>query len=116
MRALQKLPGLYRLKKSFYDTLDYRMSYFSHIVIDLAVSTAFYYSIMWMMREGWSYHRNLLPLLFSNSGVNSLASHKNHCKCCRTAATVFLRPYPRRLESLIFCRCHYKGSTFFSVI
>ena len=44
MRALQKLPGLNRLKKSFYDTLDYRMSYFSHIVIDLAVSTAFYWS------------------------------------------------------------------------
>ena len=29
--------------------------------------------------------------------------------------TVF-RPYPRRLESLTICRCHYKGSTFFSVI
>ena len=26
------------------------------------------------------------------------------------------RPYPRRLESLIICRCHYKDSTFSSVI
>ena len=26
------------------------------------------------------------------------------------------RPYPKRLESLTVCRCHYKGSTFSSVI
>ena len=26
------------------------------------------------------------------------------------------RPYPRTLESLTVCRCHYKGSTFSSVI
>ena len=31
------------------------------------------------------------------------------------SATIF-GPYPRRLESLTVCRCHYKGSTFFSVI
>ena len=36
-------------------------------------------------------------------------------KCCETGSTVF-RPYPRRLESLTVRRCHYKGSTFFSVI
>ena len=36
-------------------------------------------------------------------------------KCCETGTTVF-RPYPRRLESLTVRRCHYKGSTFFSVI
>ena len=36
-------------------------------------------------------------------------------KCCETGPTVF-RPYPWRLESLTVCRCHYTGSTFFSVI
>ena len=39
----------------------------------------------------------------------------NQWKCCEAGPTVF-RPYPRRLESLIICRCHYKGSNFFSVI
>ena len=38
------------------------------------------------------------------------------CKCCETGPTVFFVLIPRRLESLTVCWCHYKGSTFFSVI
>ena len=66
--------------------------------------------------QGWPHHRGLWPLLFSNSDVGSFTSHQtNHWKCCETGPTVF-HCYPRRLESLTICRCHYKGSTFFSVI
>ena len=61
-----------------------------------------------VMSEGWPQHRGLCPLLFSNSGVGSFTSHKNQI-------SVSARPYPRKLESLTVCRCHYKGSTFFSV-
>ena len=57
------------------------------------------------------------PLLFLNNGVGSFTSHKNQISvsAVRRDLTVF-RPYPRRLESLTVCRCHYEGSTFFSVI
>ena len=67
-------------------------------------------------RKGWPHHRGLRPLLFSNCYVGSFTSHKKKSvKCCEMGPTVF-RPYQRRLESLTICRCHYKGSTFFSVI
>ena len=55
------------------------------------------------------------PTLYEQC-VGSLTSHSiNIGKDCETGPTGF-RPYPRRLESLTICRCHYKGSTFFSVI
>ena len=57
-------------------------------------------------RKGWPHRQGLRPLLFSNSDVGSFTSH----------LPMVFRPYPRRLESLTICRCHYKGSTFFSVI
>ena len=37
------------------------------------------------------------------------------CKGCETVPTAYCL-YPRRLESLTICRCHYKGSTFSSFI
>ena len=50
------------------------------------------------------------PTLYEQC-VGSLTSHSiNIGKDCETEPTVF-RPYPRRLESLTICRCHYKGST-----
>ena len=66
--------------------------------------------------KGWPHHWGLRPLLFSHSDVGSLhPTRTNQWKCCEMGPMVF-RPYPRRLESLIICRCHYKGSTFFSLI
>ena len=55
------------------------------------------------------------PTLFEQwCGFFYVPQEPDKCKCCETGPTVF-RPYPRRLESLTVCRCHYKGSTFFSV-
>ena len=65
-------------------------------------------------RNGWPHHRGLRPLLFSNSDVGSFTSHKN--KSVKVLGPTVFCPYPRRLESLTICRCHYRGSTFFSVI
>ena len=51
-------------------------------------------------------HRGLHPLLVKNGYL---------FKACETGPWVY-RTYPRRLESLMVCRCLYKGSTFSSVI
>ena len=52
------------------------------------------------------------PLLFLNSGVGPFTSNKNQIseKYCETGTVDF------RVESVTVCRCHNKGSTFFSVI
>ena len=57
-------------------------------------------------RKGWPHHRGRVLLH---------PTRTNQGRSCETRHTVF-RPYPRRLESLTICRCHYKGSTFLSVI
>ena len=60
-----------------------------------------------VMCEGWPQHRGLRPLLFSNSGVGSFTSHKNQ---------ISESAVRRDLERITLHRCHYKGSTLFSVI
>ena len=61
-------------------------------------------------------HRELRPLLFSNSvWVLQRPTELYVSKVCETGPPVY-RPYPRRLESLIICRCYYKDSTFSPVI
>ena len=75
-------------------------------------------------QKGWPHHQNLCPLLFKNSGVGSFqlsfTSHKNQINESAVRLDgrqcIFSWPYLRRLESITDCRCHYKGSTFFSVL
>ena len=56
------------------------------------------------------------PTLFEQwCGFFYVPQELDKWKCCGTGPTVF-RPYPRRLEILIVCTCHCKGSTFPSVI
>ena len=52
-----------------------------------------------------------------NKCVGSLTSPANHItlKMQETVPMVY-SPYPRRPECLNICGCHYKGSTFSSVI
>ena len=71
-----------------------------------------------MMCEGWPHHRGPRPpTLFEQWCGFFYVSRESDDKgkSFETGPTVFL-PYPSRLESLTVCTCHYKGSTFFSVI
>ena len=70
------------------------------------------YPIPQPVKRGWPHHWGLRRLLFSNIGVGSF-TRPTHEQISESAV---FRPYPRRLESLTICRCHDKGSTFFSVI
>jgi len=70
----------------------------------------------WPHRPPGSIHR---PLLFLNSGVGSFTSHKNQISesaVSKTYSRTVFHPYLRTLERLTICRCHCKGSNFFSVI
>ena len=57
------------------------------------------------------------PYSVSNSSEGSFTSHKTKSvKVLRDGTHSFFPPYPRRLKGLTICRCHFKGSTFFSVV
>ena len=55
--------------------------------------------------------QELRPLLFSTSVWVFLGPTELIMKSCVRGRTVS-RPYPRRLESLVICKCRYKGSTY----
>ena len=70
-----------------------------------------------VMCVGWPLHWGLRPLLFSNSGVGSFVPQEpDKCNCCETGRTYGFSSLSEKTRSLTVCRCHYKGSTFFSVI
>ena len=66
--------------------------------------------------EGWPQHRGLRPLLFSNSGVGSFTSHKNKSVKVLWDGTYGFSSLSEKTRKSNLCRCHYKGSIFFSVI
>ena len=69
------------------------------------------------VKQGQTTTPGILSLTLSDKCVGSLTSPANHItlKMQETGPTVY-SPYPRRPERLTICRCHYKGSTFSSVI
>ena len=63
------------------------------------------------------HHRGLCPLLFTNISVGFFMSHRNqNSERAMRQHLRFFCPYLRRLECIILCRCHNKGSTFSSFI
>ena len=70
-----------------------------------------------VMSDDWPQHRGLRPLLFSNSGVGSFTSYKNQISVGAVRRDLrFCVLIQQDQKSLTVCRCHYKSSTFFSVI
>ena len=82
----------------------------SQSIYELTVPTQ---SMMWMMSRDvcrlTTTSGSTSPTLFEQwCGFFYLPQEPDKCKCCEKGPTV--------LESLTVGRCHYKGSTFFSVI
>ena len=69
------------------------------------------------MKQGQTTTPGISSPTLSDKCVGSFTSPANHItlKMQETGPTVY-SPYPRRPERLTICRCHYKGSTFSSVI
>ena len=67
----------------------------------------------WVVPHHWC----LRPLLFQRTAVWVLLRPKIITTMKSSEMdTMVCHPYPRRLECLTICRCHNKGSTFYSVI
>ena len=67
-------------------------------------------NVMWCVKVEHTTRVNIYTL-----GNFYVPQEPGKCKCCETWLTVFC-PRPRRQESLTVCRCHFKHSSFFSVI